>query len=70
MISTKLYLPMTTRPAGYCVTQSEQSDLARKFGLTVATVRERIQDLATRIEPQKTANRTKLLIEAELKTVM
>jgi hypothetical protein len=66
----RIYLPMLNRDTGYCVTQSEQKDLARKFGSDVQTVRSAIFGLQSNMQPQKTANKTKALIKAKLEAVM
>ena len=66
----RIYLPMTTRDNGYCVTNIEQQHLARKFCLDVEVVRERLRSMATTMIPQKTGNKTKAIIETELKAVM
>lgn len=66
----RIYLPMLARETGYCVTQSEQKDLARKFGSDVQTVRTILDELQTSMQPQKSATKTKALIAARLTAVM
>lgn len=66
----RIYLPMTTRPAGYCVTSIEQQHLARRFGLEIEIVRAHLVGMMETIAPQKTATKTKAIIEAELNAVM
>jgi hypothetical protein len=66
----RLYLPMLNREADYCVTNREQKDLARKFGSDVQTVRNVLFELQSTMHPQKTANKTKALINAKLEAVM
>lgn len=66
----RLYLPMLNREDGYCVTQREQKDLARKFGIDVQTVRAVLFELQSSMQPQKTATKTKALISAKLEAVM
>jgi len=74
-VSIKIYLPMSNRPAGYCATMTKQKDLARRFGMEIEPVRERLHHLqgellAGNVTPQPTANRTKKLIDAELNAAM
>jgi hypothetical protein len=66
----RIYLPMTTREAGYCVTNIEQQHLARKFCLDVEVVREHLRGMVKTMIPQKTGNKTKAIIDSELKAVM
>lgn len=63
----KVYLPMSNREAGYCVTDKEQKDYACRYGLTQDFVISVCEQLALTIEPQKTANKTKKLIHSALK---
>jgi hypothetical protein len=67
-MSTKIFLPMIGRD--YCVTDSEQHDLARKHGVELAEVRRLLVDMAQTVEPQKTATKTKRQIDSVLKAVM
>lgn len=71
MKSSKLYLPMRNRE--YCVTDSEQRDLARMFGMGVDRVRNAIADLRRQIQSGEvglgwTANSVKRQIQAKLNT--
>ena len=70
MSLARIYLPMSTREAGYCVTHQEQKHLARKFGVGVEQVRERILSMVDTMVPQKSATKTKALIVAELTAAM
>jgi hypothetical protein len=69
-MSMKFMLPMSS-PRGryYTVTLSEQQDLSRKFGMPLDTVLAHLSTLRNRmfVDPslqQKTANKTKRLIES------
>lgn len=66
----RIFLPMLNRESGYCVTNREQKDLARKFGIDVQTVRASLFELQTNMQPQKTANKTKSAIDSKLTAVM
>lgn len=56
--SQKLFFPMIGRE--YCLTMSEQQDLARRFGLSIEDVRSHL--IALNLEPQKTATKMKRAI--------
>jgi hypothetical protein len=74
MLSQKLFLPMSndTRKT-YAVTLKEQQDLARKFGLSIDQVCSEIGRLKNLMDagvvlPQKTANKTKKIIDAHFES--
>lgn len=64
----RIYLPMSNRDAGYCVTSIEQRDIARKHGLPDEKVRSVLLAMIGTMEPQKTANKTKALIDAAMRS--
>lgn len=71
----RIYLPMANRPEGYCVTNIEQRDLARRHGMDEDRVREHLHRLqgelaSGALHPQKTATKTKRLIQDALNAVM
>lgn len=71
MATRRLYLPMRNRE--YCVTESEQKDLARMFGMGLDRVRNAMLDLRHQIESGevelgRTANTVKRQIQAKLNT--
>ena len=70
MVLERIYLPMSNRDAGYSVTNIEQRHLARKFGLEIEIVRQHLVGMIETINPQKTANKTRAIIDAELNAVM
>ncbi len=74
MLSQKLMLPMSndTRKT-YVVTLKEQQELARRFGLSVDQVCSELGRLKTLMEAgtvpsQKTANKTKKIIDAHFES--
>ena len=74
MLSQKLFLPMSNNTyKTYAVPLKEQQDLARRFGLTVDQVRSELGRLKNLMEagtvlPQKTANKTKKIINAHFES--
>jgi len=73
-MTMKLMLPMAENQGhDYAVTESEQKDLARSYGLQVDVVRERLADLREKMlagdpAPQKTGNKTKRIIAAHFES--
>jgi len=74
MLSQKLFLPMSNAVREtYVVTLKEQQNLARKFGLSgnqVCSELGRLKNLmeAGTVLPQKTANKTKKIIDAHFES--
>jgi hypothetical protein len=64
----KLMLPMAENQGrDYAVTELEQQDLARRYGLQLGEVRVRLKELREKMlsgdpAPQKTGNKTRLII--------
>lgn len=73
-MTMKLMLPMAENTGrDYAVTASEQQDLARRYGLSLSEVRVRMLELREKMlagnpAPQKTGNKTKLIIAAYLES--
>ena len=72
-MTEKIMLPMAeTACRQYAVTLSEQNDLARRFGLSIDDVRIKLSKLSDQlsvgvVQPQKTGNKTKAIIEAHFR---
>jgi hypothetical protein len=73
-MTEKLMLPMAPNAGReYAVTLSEQQDLARRYGMSLIALKASLEDLRSRmlsgeVVPQKTATKTKRVIDSHIES--